>query len=92
VLYVKNKKALTYHTEHLRSYGHPLLAVGPAGQRCRAERGVIHLLKTKHAFLETQLQALMLNTLKHKTLVLKLLLKGATLDTHVVKVDYVKLM
>jgi hypothetical protein len=44
-------------------------------------------LKNEEKFRTTQLQAPFLATLKHKTKVLKVFLKGATVDTNVVEVN-----
>jgi hypothetical protein len=47
---------------------------------------VLHLLKIEEAFLETQLQAFLLETMEHKTQVLEVLLEGAIVG-NVAKVD-----
>jgi hypothetical protein len=47
---------------------------------------------TEEVFLETQLQALLFETLKHKTQVLEVFLQGAIVDTNVVEVDYDELV
>jgi hypothetical protein len=44
-------------------------------------------VKTEEAFLKTQLQALFLEALKYKTMVLEVLLRSVTTDTNVVEVD-----
>jgi hypothetical protein len=44
-------------------------------------------LKTEEAFLKTQLQALLLESLQHNMQVLTVLLQGAIVDTNVVEVD-----
>jgi hypothetical protein len=48
---------------------------------------VLHVFKTEETFLKTPLQALIFETLKCKTLVLKVLPKGLTVDTYVVEVS-----
>jgi hypothetical protein len=49
---------------------------------------VLHLLKSEEAFhLKMQFQALIFETLYHKTQVLKVFLHGLTLDINVVEVD-----
>jgi hypothetical protein len=44
-------------------------------------------MKTEEAFLKKQFQAVVLETLKHKTQVLKVLLHRSTVNTGVVEVD-----
>jgi hypothetical protein len=44
-------------------------------------------MKTEDAFFDTQLQVLLLKTLKHKSHVLRVLLRDSAIDTNVVEVN-----